>query len=73
MNHIKVKVFPGSDKNEVIRKSKESFEVKTQEEAKEGKANKVVLSLLSRFLSIDSSRIKLVKGGKKKNKIFEIK
>jgi len=70
---IKVKVFPNSKKEEVIKKSEDSFEVKVKAKPERGMANKEVLEILSVYFEIPESKIKLVKGFKKRNKIFEIK
>ena len=70
---IKVKVFPNSKKEEIIKKSEDSFEVKIKEKPEKGKANKEVLKVLSLYFKVPESRIRLIKGFKKRNKIFEIK
>jgi uncharacterized protein YggU (UPF0235/DUF167 family) len=69
---IKVKVFPNSKKEEVIVKNNNSFEIKTKEKKEKGKANLSVLNQLSNYLKIDKKRIRLIRGGKRENKIFEI-
>jgi len=69
---IRVKVFPGSKKEEVIEKSENSFEVKIREKPERGEANKrLILVLASRF-KIPKSKIRLIKGFKQRTKIFEI-
>ena len=70
---IKVKVFPNSKKEEVIKKSEDSFEVRVKEKPEKGKANREVVRILSCYFKIPESKIRLVKGFKKRNKIFEIK
>ena len=70
---IKVKVFPNSKKEEVIKKSEESFEGKVKAKPEKGMANKEVVKLLSVYFKIPESKIKLIKGFKERNKIFEIK
>lgn len=99
---IKVKVFPSSKKEEIIKKSEDSFEVKVKAKPIKGLANKAVIGVLSRYFKIPVSkmkfpaqagneiphrrpprimrasprssgaRIRLVKGFKERNKIFEI-
>jgi len=69
---IKVKVFPNSKKEEVVRKTKDSFEVKVKEKPIQGLANQAVVQLLSSFFRIPKSKIRLAKGYKQRNKIFEI-
>jgi len=70
---IKVRVFPNSKKEEVIKKSKDSFEVKVKEKPEQGRANKEVIRVLSAYFKIPESKIRLIKGFKERNKIFEVK
>jgi len=70
---IKVKVFPNSKKEEVIKKSEDSFEIKVKAKPEKGMANKEVVKLLSIYFKIPESKIRLIKGFKERNKIFEIK
>ncbi len=69
---IKVKVFPNSKKEEITKKSEDSFEVKVKEKAIKGLANRAVISALSFYFKIPRSKIKLIKGFRQKNKIFEV-
>lgn len=69
---IKVKVFPNSKKEEIIKKSEDSFKVKTKERSERGLASKAVVEALSYHLRIPKSKIRLIKGSRKRNKIFEI-
>ncbi len=70
---IKVKVFPGSKKNKIVDKSADSFEVHVKEEAERGLATKAVFGLLASHFKLTPGSIKLIKGARSKNKIFEIK
>jgi uncharacterized protein (TIGR00251 family) len=70
---IRVKVFPGSKKQEVIQCSKEIFEVKVRAKPIRGRANQEVIEALSSHLEIPASKIKLIQGFRRRNKIFEIK
>ncbi len=69
---IKVKVFPNSKKEEIIKKSEDSFEIKVKEKPVRGLANRAVANLLSLYFKIPVSRIRLVKGFKERNKVFAI-
>ena len=69
---IKVKVFPNSKKQEIIKKSEDSFNVKVKEKPIKGHANREVKKVLTSYFKISESRIKLIKGFKQRNKIFEI-
>ena len=70
---IKVKVFPNCKKEEVIKKSENGFEVKVKEKPIEGRANQAVFRALAFYFKIPESKIRLIKGFKQRNKIFEIK
>ena len=69
---IKVKIFPNSKKQEILEKNKDSFKIKLKEKPMRGEANKTIINLLSSFLKIPKQNIKLIKGFKQRNKIFEI-
>ena len=69
---IKVKVKPNAKKNEVKRIEENFFEVRTTVVPEKGKANKKTIELLSKYLNIPKSRIKLIKGETSREKIFDI-
>lgn len=69
---IKVKVFPNSKEKKVIQKSKDSFDVKIKSKPIEGKANKETKTVLSNYFNITESKVRLIKGFKRRAKIFEI-
>jgi len=70
---IKVKVFPNSKRQEIIKKSEDSFEIRVKEKPEKGRANREVLKVLGSYFKIPESKIRLIRGFKKRNKIFEIK
>jgi len=69
---LKVKVFPNSKKEEIIKKSEDEFEIKVKEKAEERRANKRVKEVLARYLNISEEKLILIRGAKQKNKIFKI-
>jgi Uncharacterised ACR, YggU family COG1872. len=69
---VKVKVFPDSKKDEIIKKADDRFEIKVKEKAKNGLANKKVIEILSKYLNVPEEKLILVRGAKQRNKIFEI-
>jgi len=69
---IKVKVFPSSGKEEIIKKNQDSFEIWVKEKPIQGQANRAVISALAGYLKIPQENIRLIKGFKQRNKIFEI-
>lgn len=70
---IKVKVFPSSKKEEIIKKSENSFEVKVKEKPVRGGANRETRKVLADYFKLPETKIRLIKGLKGKNKIFELK
>lgn len=64
---LKIKVIPDSKKDEVIQGK--AFLVKVRAPAEKGLANKSVVELLSRYFS---SRVRIVSGGRSRNKTVEI-
>lgn len=69
---IKVKVFPHSSKEEIVKKSEDSFEISVKEKPIRGEANRRVAEVLSLFLKVSKEKIKLIKGFHGRNKIFKI-
>jgi len=69
---INVKVFPCSKEEEIIKKSEHSFEIKVKERPVMGQANKRVTRVLSSYFNIPEKGVKLVKGFRERNKVFEI-
>ncbi|OQX71565.1 hypothetical protein B6D52_01070 [Candidatus Parcubacteria bacterium 4484_255] len=70
---IKVKVILGVNKDKIIPKTKDSFEVYTKAKPIQGMANLAIISLLSQYFQIPEKNIKIIKGFKTRNKIFKIK
>ena len=69
---IKVKVFPSSKREEIIKKSEDSFEIKVKAKPIKGEANRGVVRVLASYFKIPESKIRLIKGFKQRNKIFKI-
>ena len=70
---IKVKAFPNSKISEVIKKSSDSFDVYVKEKPKENEANLAIFQALANYFHIKQSQLRLIRGGRERNKIFEIK
>lgn len=68
---IRVKVFPNEKKEMVTKQSADSFEVKVKAKAERGQANRAVRSILADFLDLPEQKLRLVRGGKSRNKLFE--
>jgi len=69
---IKVKVFPDSKKEEIIKKADDKFEIKVKEKPEQGMANKRVKEILARYLNIPEEKLILIRGARQRNKIFKI-
>jgi uncharacterized protein YggU (UPF0235/DUF167 family) len=70
---IKVKVFAGSKNESVAKIAGDKLEIKVIEKAKMGQANNRVRELLARYFGVAEGKVRLIKGGRKPNKIFNIK
>lgn len=69
---IKVKVTPEADQAEVLQKEKDEFKVKVREKPEQGRANRAVTRALADYLNLEENEVRLVKGGKRRNKIFKV-
>jgi uncharacterized protein YggU (UPF0235/DUF167 family) len=73
---LKVKVLPDEKEEKIIKKAEDRFEIKVKEKPENGLANQRVIKLLSSYLSsylnLPKNKIRLIKGTKERNKIFEI-
>ena len=70
--YIKVKAFPEAKKERVIETANDEFEIYVREPALKGMANRAITVALSKYLQIPVKQIKLIKGGKTRNKLFEV-
>ncbi|MBI3273900.1 MAG: DUF167 domain-containing protein [Candidatus Colwellbacteria bacterium] len=70
--HLKIKTQPGSKKQKIVKKAEDSFEIYVKEKAERGLANRAVASALATYFKVPVGKVRLVKGAKSKNKIFEI-
>lgn len=69
---INIKVIPKAKQN-AIKKEEETYKIWTIAPPVEGKANKIVIELLSSYFNIKKSQIKIIRGKKSRDKIIEIK
>ncbi len=69
---IKVKVKPNAKKEEIKQISQDFYEVRVTVVPEKGKANQKVMEILSKHLKVPKSHIKLIRGEKSREKIFEI-
>jgi len=69
---INVRVTPNSKKASVVRVDETTFEVRVDERAIGGAANKRLLEILSEYLRVPRSRIVIVRGAKSRDKILHV-
>ena len=69
---IKVKVFPAASRERIIKKKEDSFEIWVTEKPVAGMANKRVIKIFSFVFRVPEGKVRLIKGAREGNKIFEI-
>ncbi|MFA6080875.1 MAG: DUF167 domain-containing protein [Patescibacteria group bacterium] len=69
---IKVKVTPEAKKDGIVKRSEDSYLISVREKAEGGMANQKVKLILAGYFKIAEGKIRLIKGGKRPNKIFEV-
>ena len=69
---LRIRVKPGSKKDEIVREADGSLKVKIKAQPVEGKANKYLLEYLSDVLNLSKSKIVLLKGETNSFKTLEI-
>jgi len=69
---VSVRVHPKSSSIRVIRKSPGECEVWVTAPPAENRANEAVQEALAEFFGVAKSRVRLVSGGRGRNKIFEV-
>lgn len=67
--HIKIKVFPESHEDKVVEVGKGTYEVFVRAGAQNGHANRETIYLLSKHFG---KGVKMVSGGTRQSKIFEV-
>ncbi len=68
---IKVKVHPEAKKEALIRKG-DNFEIWIREKPIKSQANQALINALTNYFECPRSDIRLIKGFRQRNKIFEI-
>jgi uncharacterized protein len=70
---LKIKVKPGSGKQEITKISNDEYLVSLKQRAEDNKANIELIKLLKKYLKVEVGDINIIKGLKSKNKIIEIR
>ncbi len=69
---VKVKVYPETKKEKLVKKSDDSYDVYVKDKAERGMANRRVAEIIANHFGVVAGKIKLIKGGNRRNKIYEI-
>ena len=69
---IAVHVVTNAREAQVIKVGDTKLEVKVDERATEGRANKRLLEILAMYYKVPKSRVRLVRGAKSRDKVLEI-
>jgi len=69
---IRVFVTPNAKQPRVIRVSEDYFEVRVDERAVGGRANKRLVEILAEHFKVQKSRITIVRGTKSRSKIVQV-
>lgn len=70
--YFKTKIYINSKKPKIIKKSEDSFEIYIKEKAERGLANRAVTAALAVHFKVSVGKVRLVKGARSRNKIFEV-
>ena len=70
MTKISIRVIPNAKKSEIVEG--DVLRVRVKAPAIEGKANKELISVLSKHYKINKSKIRIVKGEKSRDKLVEL-
>jgi len=69
---IKVKVFPGCKKQAIVRKADDELEIFVKARPVRGMATAEATAVLASYFNVASPAVRLIKGARERNKIFEI-
>jgi uncharacterized protein YggU (UPF0235/DUF167 family) len=69
---IKVKAFPNSKKESVVKESDDKFSVFVKDPAERNLANKRIVYLLSRYFEIPVGKVRIINGHRSSSKILSV-
>jgi uncharacterized protein len=69
---IRVRVTPNARAALVVKVGEASFEVRVDERAAGGRANKRLVKILSAHLGVSRSSLRVVKGARSRDKVLEL-
>lgn len=69
---IKIKALTNCKKERLVKKDVDSFEIRIKQRPINNQANLKIIKILANYFNLPENKIKLIRGHKYKNKIFEI-
>jgi len=69
---LKVKVYPKSKLEKIVKTQNEDLKVYLSEPPEKGKANKALIRILAEYFNVSKSRVVIKKGTKSRDKVIEI-
>ncbi len=69
---VKVRVTPNAREARVTKVDEANYEVKVDERATDGRANKRLLEILSKHFGVPKSRIVIVSGARSRDKVLAV-
>ena len=69
---IRVHVTPNAREVSVTKVDESVFEVRVDEKAIRGRANKRLLEIMAKYLGVPRSKVLLVRGAKTRDKLIEV-
>ena len=69
---LDIRVLPRSSRNEIVEKQGNIYRIKLTAPAIEGKANKALITLLSKRLGLPKAKIQLISGERSRTKTIRI-
>ncbi len=69
---VKVHVIPNSKEARVTKLSETDFDVKVDEKAEGGRANKRLVEIMSKHFNVQKSRVLIRSGVKSRDKVLEV-
>jgi uncharacterized protein (TIGR00251 family) len=66
---VRLRVSPGADRSRVVGRHGDAWKVRVAAPATDGKANRALLSFLSRTLGLPGPSVELVTGGGSRDKV----
>ena len=73
MKTINIRVMPNAGKNEVSEEEGGNLKVRVTASPERGKANKMAIKLLAKFLGVKTGDISIVRGAKSRDKVIAVK